>query len=45
MSYHRVCSGGGKDDGKSSETESQKRVVEGEMHDFFLFFFFEGLKK
>ena len=34
MSYHRVC--GGKDDGKPSETESQKRV-EGELHNFFSF--------
>lgn len=33
MSYHRVC--GGKDDGKPSETESQKRV-EGELHNFLL---------
>lgn len=31
MSYHRVCRG--KDDGKPSETENQKRV-EGELHDF-----------
>lgn len=29
MSYHRVC--GGKDNGKPSETESQKRV-EGKLH-------------
>lgn len=43
MSYHRVCSGGGKDDGKPSETESQKRVVEGELHDdIFLFSFLKA---
>lgn len=33
MSYHRVC--GRKDDGKPSETESQKRV-EGKLHSFLL---------
>lgn len=33
MSYHRAC--GGKDDGKPSNTESQKRV-EGKLHILFL---------
>lgn len=42
MSYHRVCSGGGKYDGKPSETESQKRVVERELHDTILLFFLGG---
>ena len=42
MSYHRAC--GGKDDGKPSNTESQKRV-ERKLHNFFFFFFFFIIQK